>query len=271
MKHSFLILVLWWVGVVTFTRADNWEVVGSSEFPLKQMQPLVFEGLCNDGEHFIMNTKSSIFIMNSTLDVLQSTLNAIPEDLLVEGYNHLGDCVCDKNNGMVYYAVEEPTKTKPSIFVYNLTTNGLIFIKEKSQTIQSHMPWVALDEVSGLLYSSEYDAVDQLRVYTAHSLDYLYTLPLMGQAAPLDQVQGGAFYQGKLYLGVNGGDSVYEVNVTTGAMELSIRQVAEGNKEYEFEGLTFLNLRHEGKGMMHNTGNHLHPQVMIHADLLTLN
>jgi hypothetical protein len=248
--------------------ADSWEVTGTTEFPLKKMQPLVFEGLCTDGKNFIMNTKYSIFIMDSELNILKTTLNAIPAALLEEGYNHLGDCACDAGSGLCYCAVEEPTKLKPSIFVYNLTSSGLDFVKEHHEPIQSHMPWVALDTTTGHLYSSEYDDVCELRVYSADTLEYLHTLPITGQAAPLNGVQGGAFFEGNLYLGVNAGDSVYEIDVRTGVMELVIQQFEEGSSgEYEFEGLEFLDLRGEGKGLMHNTGNHLHPQVMFHADL----
>lgn len=253
---------------VTLSVADPWEVTGTTDFPKKLMQPLVFEGLCTDGKNFIMNTKYSIFIMDTDLNVLATTPSAIPANLLVEGYNHLGDCVCDESS-LCYYAVEEPSKTKPSIFVYNLTNTGLNFVKEKHERIQSHMPWVALDPATNYLYSSEFDEVGEMRVYSATTLEYLHSLPITGEDAPLNGVQGGAFYNGKLYVGINAGDSVYEIDVSTGQMQLAIQQYPEESSgEYEFEGLTFLDLRAEGKGLMHNTGNHLRPQVMIHADLV---
>ena len=266
MKECVLLLVL--SVVVTCCFADSWEMTATTtKFPLKIMQPLVFEGLCTDGKHFIMNTKYSIFVMDTHLNVLESTLSAIPLDLLEEGYNHLGDCACDVRAGLCYYAVEEPTKIKPSIFVYNVTDTGLVFVTEHHELMQSHMPWVAFDSVTRFLYSSEYDDVTQLQVYSADTLEYLHSLPLSGTATPLNNVQGGSFYEEKLYVGVNSGDSVYEINVITGEVELAIQQQEkDSDGEYEFEGLTFLDLREEGRGLMHNTGNHLHPQVMYHAE-----
>jgi hypothetical protein len=276
MKASYnptlsITLALTLLGVISVTASASasspWELTGTTEFP-REMQPLVFEGLCAHHGRFVMNTKYSVFVMDTQLNVVTSTPNAIPSELLEEGYNHLGDCVCDEVTSLCYYAVEEPSKTKPSIFVYNLTSAGVIFKTEKHQPIQSHMPWVALDPVTGYLYSSEYDNVNELRVYSAETLDYLHTVSIDGDAIPLNGVQGGAFYSGKLYVGINAGDSVFEIDVTTGHTELSIQQFPEGSSsEYEFEGLTFLDLRSEGKGMMHNTGNHIHPQVMFHADV----
>ena len=265
MKTILLLILL----LVTSTRecvGEAWEVVGSTQFP-QQTQPLIFEGLCTDGKNFIMNTKYNVFFMDTNLNILQSTLNAIPDYLMEEGYNHLGDCVCDERRKLCYYAVEEPEKVKPSIFVYNLTSTGVTFFKERHERVQSHMPWVALDYSTGYLYSSEYDDVNQLRVYSADSLEYLHTLQISGDDVPLSGVQGGAFYEGKLYLGINKGDSVYEVDVSTGKTDLALQQYEEGSKgEYEFEGLTFLDLRNEGKGIMHNTGNHIFPAAMIHSD-----
>ncbi len=264
-SHFHFLLPLFLVGK---SLADSWAVTGSTNFPPKT-QPLVFEGLCNDGKNFIMNTKYSVFVMDTELNILHSTPNAIPNYLKEEGYNHLGDCSCDVKSGLCYYAVEEPEKVKPSIFVYNLTTTGVSFLKERHEPTQSHMPWVAIDISSAYLYSSEFDDVNQLRVYSASTLEYLETLPLSGDAIPLSGVQGGAFYDGKLYLGINKGDSIYEIDVSTGKSELALQQYEEGSRgEYEFEGITFLDLRANGKGLMHNTGNHIVPQAMIHSDLL---
>lgn len=265
-EKLLLLFLLCCVAVPSCVAADSWKLNSTTEFPQKQMQPLVFEGLCTDGKHFIMNTMYSIFVMDYELNVLQSFQNAIPADLLDEGYNHLGDCACDEISSLCYYAVEEPTKTKPSIFVYNLTTTGVSFVKERHQPVQSHMPWVAFDASTRYLYSSEYDNVSELRVYSADNLEYLHSVVISGAAVPLSGVQGGAFYGGKLYIGVNAGDSVYELDVSSGTVQLAIQQFPEGSSgEYEFEGLTFLDLSGEEMGLMHNTGNHLHPQVMFHS------
>lgn len=242
---------------------EMWEVSGSTEF---SQGAKVFEGLCTDGENFLVNTKYEVSVMNTDLEVLHTTINAIPRELMAEGYNHLGDCSCDEVSKTVYYAVEEPEKVKPSIFVYNLTLNGVEFLKQKAQPNQSHMPWVALDANSGLLFSSEYDNVDKLFAYDSNSLEFLFTISLSGRDIPLNGVQGGEFYKGELYLGTNTGDTVYVISTSTGSVKRVLQQTEKGSpEEYEYEGLTFLDLRKEGRGLMHNTGNHMHPNAMVHA------
>jgi hypothetical protein len=259
--------------------AAEWKVTGSSSMSKKYMKPLIYEGLSNNGEHFIMNSKNNIFLINSTdYSPIMSTLNAIPADLRDQGYDHLGDC--QFYDGLLYFAVEEPSFTRPSIFVYDVNDDEFVFKKHMPQPMQSHMPWVAINTDignSGLpvyAYSSEFDNTTQIFAYDVDTLEFSHTVPL---STTLNSVQGGAFYDGLLYVGVNTADTVYSINVSTGRVEVALEQHPEEGKHgrssaYEFEGLTFLDLTHRGQGRMHNTGNYWsHPREMgtvVHSDLL---
>lgn len=235
---------------VALAADTTWAVSGSTPFPRDIFQLVIMEGLCNNGENFIVSSKDQLFVMNTDFEILYSLHDAIPHDLRHSlGYDHLGDC--QYSDGLLYLPLEEPTYTRPAIFVYKLTASSIEFVTYKSQTAQAHMPWVAMNADTRLLYSSDYDNVSTIQIYNA-DLDFVEDLKI---DSVLDKVQGGSFYEGLLYLGVNGGDTVYSVDVSTGAVTTALVQTEPGSgDEYEFEGITFWDLRHKGMGLMHNTG-----------------
>jgi hypothetical protein len=235
----------------TTSEKYEWAVSSSTAFPLNIFQLVIMEGLCNNGKNFIVNSKDQIFVMNDKFEILYSLPDAIPHDLRQQyGYNHLGDC--QFADGLIYFPLEEPTYTIPALFVYSLATdNSIEFVTYKAQSTQEHMPWVAMDPSSRLLYSSNYDNVSTIQIYN-ENLEFVKDLKI---DMILDKVQGGAFYDNLLYLGVNGGDTVYTVDVSTGVVQTALIQTEPGSDaEYEFEGITFLDLRDKGMGLMHNTG-----------------
>lgn len=245
-----------------------WEVVGTTAYPEK-LTALVSEGLSNDGSNFIVSTKDMIFLTTLDLEVIISNMDAIPHELRVsKRYDHLGDC--QYHNGLIYFPVEEPSYTNPAIFVYNVTDETIDFVRYNSLISQQHMPWIALDPASGSLYSSDYYNVSQLHIYDTDTLEHVKSIVIDYE---INEVQGGAFYQGLLYLGVNSGDTIYAIDIQTGHVEVAIQQyIADDaeesgvDAEYEFEGLTFLDLTAMNRGVMHNTGNHQREPAMIHCD-----
>jgi hypothetical protein len=235
---------------LSFVFADTWKVTSSTPFPDNFFQTLIMEGLCTNGKDFIVSTKDQIYVTNDKFEVSISFHDAIPHNLRSYfGYNHLGDCQYD--NGLIYFAVEEPSYLIPAIFVYRLSDTSIEFVTYKSHNTQQHAPWIAMDPATGLLYSSDYNNVTTLQIYNK-DLEYVAQQKI---TIALDQVQGGAFYNGRLYLGVNSGDTVYAVDVSTGAVDVAVVQTGVGSpEEYEFEGITFLDLTAKGMGLMHNTG-----------------
>ena len=258
---SFIGLLLGEIALAS-TLGDEWTLVGSTVFPLP-FNGAVMEGLTNDGKDFIVSTKNDIFAMPDDLsEIKYSLLNAIPEYLQKLGYNHLGDSTY--YNEFIFFPVEEPTYTKPAIFVYEiLNSSSIVFSTYKAQSCQAHMPWTAIDESTKILYSSEFSNVETLRMYSLDDdLKYVGDLEI---DMKLDAVQGGAFYQGLLYLGVNHDDTIYSINITSGNVNAAMVQQRD-KTAYEFEGITFLDLTEKGKGVMHNTGNRLTVQRMHHAE-----
>jgi len=247
----FALILLFVTSILGNAEKHAWHYVGSTEFPNNYLKTMVAEGLSNDGERFVINSKDQIFLTTIDFDVLISNTNAIPVELRKNfGYNHLGDC--QYADGMIYFPVEEPSYSHPAIFVYSINKKSIDFKSYKMQPIQKHMPWIAMDPVNRILYTSEYYNASQLFAYNATTLEYLSTVEIN---IALDEVQGGAFHDGLLYLGVNAHDTVYAIDLTTGEVNPAISQEKDGEiEEYEYEGLTFLDLSDSGRGVMHNTG-----------------
>lgn len=243
--------------------AETWEEVGRSAFPSDSfLNVMVHEGLSNNGSHYIINSVNQIFLTTLDFEIVLSNRDAIPHELRkTYQYNHIGDT--QFTNGKLFGAVEEPTYTQPAIFVYNVSETAIDFWKYAVMPQQRHAPWVA--QHGSLLYSSEYNAVTELHTYDAQSLEYQGPISL---SMTLDEVQGGAFYRNALYLGVNHHNAVYKVDTISGEVSLVMEQT-DDETEYEFEGLTFMDLSERGYGIMHNTGNHQnHPKYVVHADIV---
>jgi len=129
----------------------------------------------------------------TTLSVLPS---AIPPSWSAQGYNHIGDIDFIRADGLVLAPVEEPTYTKPALLVYNSSSSTAPFTFVKGVvTKQRHCPWVAFDAVHHLVYSSEYDNVTSIYVYSWPDLlpfdpAPTQSLEKVGELG-LQQVQGG--------------------------------------------------------------------------------
>lgn len=246
---------------------ENWKVIGNSSLTDLYMEELIYEGLTNDGINFIVNSKNNIYLINSTTyKIIFHCNDCIPIELRKLGYDHLGDT--QYYNKQLYIAVEEKSYSKPAFFIYDLINNNFIFNQYKSQSIQSHMPWLAIN--NNYIYSSEYDNVNEILLYNLNNFEFSHKLILN---ETLQNVQGGAFYNDYLYVGCNSGDTIYRININNGETEVTLQITeAHSSQEYEMEGLTFLDLRESHSGLMHSTGNYWtqlrNTGTMVHADFI---
>ncbi len=150
----------------------------------------------------------------------------IPYDLVLAGYNHIGDI--DVENGLVYAPLEDVKYEKPLVAVYDAET--LDFLYTIGPLPQSHMPWCAVDPQRGLIYTSEFDNVDRVLVYDMKGNKVREIL----LNTTLQRVQGGDLENGYLYLTTDdGGDWIYVVDLSTGG----VRRLARVDTPYEMEGV----------------------------------
>ena len=173
--------------------------------------------------------KSSLRSFLDDEELAPTTVQAEPLSLLDGDYNHLGAIAW---LGDSLYAPLERSAGTGALATYN--ANDLAYGGQLVDTRQTHVPWLALGE--GLLYSSEFNGVQHLFVYSTDNYATSHRVPL---SRPLDAVQGGAFFNGTLYLSCEG-RQLYSVNVTNGEVApFHETAAATGLWHAELEGIAF--------------------------------
>ncbi len=167
-------------------------------------------------------------------------------------YNHIGDI--DIIDGLIIGGIE--AKEGNGVLA-SWNTTDLSLIKYKV-TEQSDMPWVAIDKTTRQIYSCVWGDQNQLQIYDLDTFDFIGTLPVdTANNSPLlpKEIQGGAFYEGELYLCTNVEDGIWKINITTGKVEFVFSDPIFDKYAYEMEGMDFWDLKDKGLGVMHVFGN----------------
>ena len=201
--------------------------------PVRRLPPLYKQGLAFGSGLWYFTGTSILIKLDREGEVLDFNSDPIPSKLKKEGYFHLGDP--DYWNGTLYVPVERRGYLRPAVLAaYNPTT---LELARYSYTPQDHMPWVAVDK-EGRLYTSEYSPVDEVLMYRAEDIGeggHAEPIRKVRLNRTLDGVQGGAFYDGKLYLSVMDG-WIYEVDPGDGG----VRRAFQVPNFYEMEGIEVL-------------------------------
>mmetsp|Transcript_58912 Transcript_58912/g.67112 ORF Transcript_58912/g.67112 Transcript_58912/m.67112 type:complete len:267 (+) Transcript_58912:28-828(+) len=208
------------------------------------------EGINNDGENFYLSGRQLLFKTDLDLNILDKNSSPLSIWHRLQGLNHIGDF--EYYDGTLILPIErQPFYMWPALARFDAT--DLTMIEYKSQSAQHHMPWVALDKNTKFLFSSEFDDVDTLQIYDL-DLKHRGSLPL-AQKLP-NGIQGGTFgpTPGLLYLTCNTNESIWEIDIVTGAVK---EIVSYNNLGYtlEMEGITYFDLSQRGEGVLHFTGN----------------
>ena len=125
-------------------------------------------------------------------------------------------------------------------------------------TEQRDMPWVAVDKSTRLVYSAAWNDQQQLQVYDLDSFSFVKTLSVnTDDNSPLlpKEIQGGAFYEGELYLCTKIDDGIWKMNLQSGKVTFILSDPIFEKFAYEMEGIDFWDLRDKGLGVMHVFGN----------------
>lgn len=175
-------------------------------------------------------------------------MDAVTEDLRKQGYNHVGDI--DILDGVIYGGIEGDGNALMAAW----NTSNLAMIKYVESRFGG-LPWVAIHPVTKELYSLQWGEAHNLQVFDGVTFEHLRDVYIGNETVSLPgEIQGGAFYEGELYMCSNAQDGVWKVNLST----LELQWVLDDkyrNHEYEMEGLDFWDLRDRGLGVMHMYGN----------------
>jgi hypothetical protein len=208
------------------------------------------EGLAASDRAIFMNGKNTLAVLDDSLRLLARNADVIPAALRAQGYNHMGDA--DYWEGQLLVPLERDSYTNATFAWVNASTLQMS-VASAVQTAQAHMPWAVADANASLAYSSEFDNVTEILCYTLPGLSLAKRLQLRG-AAPLMAVQGGAMWEGMLYLVSSDKATqqpLWRVDLGSGDVQL-VMATATG---MESEGLAFVELQAFGLGLMHFTAN----------------
>ena len=207
------------------------------------------QGIATDGEYYY--TSGAITALNFTalakytvddMEIVKSKINPLPKECSERGDNHIGGI--SVYNGKIYASVEDGSDyLYPCIVVFDCETleaTGEIY-DLPVELYDDGVPWCAVDGETGYLYASKWNDINSIYVYDiANSMAFVREIKL---SRTIHRIQGGEFYNGKLYLSNDIKDNgtfknILGVDVESGEVTIAaIRDV--GGDNVEAEGLTF--------------------------------
>lgn len=214
---------------------ESWQQVSVNRFSLLTALERS-QGVATDGGTWFYSWRYGLSRTTLGGTVLARDAASIPLHLVAQGSDHIGDI--DHHNGRIYAPIEDSGAYQhPTIALYDAATlryTGLSYPLPTS--LQTHVPWVAVDAGRGLVYTSDWDPVPALTVLSLADMRVVGTVPL---SRTIGRIQGGHVFDGALYLSSdNATQSVYRVDPVSGVVETVLdRNLPDGT---EAEGLAFL-------------------------------
>lgn len=201
------------------------------------------QGVTNDGAYYYFSgTKGGgradlgkadmetgeIFLINTS---------PIPKELVDLGCNHIGGL--SYFDGTVYAAIEDgPDYLHPFIALYDAETLAFTgkYYELPWELHVEGVPWCAVDADRNVLYTAEWSSATVLNVFSLDDMSLVGTIPL---SEPIDRMQGGEMFEGRLYLSCdeeNDLKRVFSVDVSTG--EVRVEFTRNVGRVFEAEGMT---------------------------------
>lgn len=210
---------------------------------------LMGQGIATDGEYYY--TSGAITALKLTalakftfddMELVDSHINPLPDECTERADDHIGGI--SVYDGKIYASVEDSEDyLSPCIVVFDCETlepTGEIY-DLPNDIFDDGVPWCAVDGETGYLYTSKWTDINSVYVYdTANEMSFVKEIKL---SETIHRIQGGEFYNGKLYLSHDIEDNgnfknILGVDINTGIVEVAaIRDV--GGDNIEAEGLTF--------------------------------
>lgn len=206
------------------------------------------QGITTDGEYYY--TSGSITALDlqtlakftfDDMELVDRKINPLPSLCEDRGNNHIGGI--SYYNGKIYASVEGGDECYACIVVFDCETleaTGEVY-DLPNELYDDGIPWLAVDNESGLLYASKWSNAEHIYVYDVN--DSMKNVDTIALSEPIDRIQGGEFYNGVLYLSNDTKDientkRILSVDVATGEVEVAALRDVGGNN-IEAEGLTF--------------------------------
>jgi hypothetical protein len=204
-----------------------------------------YQGMTQDdqGDFYFDGVDNGLFKTDSSFNQVAGTTPYIPADVASrDKYNHIGAIAFAKGVGVLLpmecYNGTNCANTG-AIGVADPATLGWEYeVKLNPSTIKKAM-WAAVSPNGSQLWTSSGSnllAYDMADISTAHSWPEhaaIKPVRIMKNAVPPSGVDGGAFYQGRLYLAGTVGNvhQVWSINTSNGARRLEISRTIVGEQE----------------------------------------
>jgi hypothetical protein len=234
----------------------RWKLVSTTSIRI-----FYYQGMTQDDEgHFYFDgVDNGLFMTDSSFNQIAGTTPYIPADVAArDKYNHIGAITFSKTAGVLL-----PMECYDDATGTNCANTGAIGVaapgtlawkyevKLDSANIKKAM-WAAVSPNGKLLWTS---SGNNLLAYSMADISPAHSWPTHAAIAPVrtlknsvpaSGVDGGAFYDGRLYLNGSLGDTeeVWSIDTSNGTRRLEISHPVVG----EEEGIDFLS---QGKGQVH--------------------
>lgn len=217
------------------------------------------QGLANDGVNWYLSNSEEIYKWNGSAGFptsISGTSNYDHVGMVISGgYDHYGDIDYDEDQDLLYIPLEKSNKSlAPKLVVLDSDLNLIDSqILSKNDQATNEAPWLSIDPISKKIYTSKFNNVSELWIYTdsdpsdAINISHTGTLPLkneLGQPLTLHGIQGGEFSKsGHLFLLVQDGcnnstEGIYIFDIKTGKLQEHQKDVRCTGSSQEFEGIT---------------------------------
>lgn len=197
------------------------------------------QGVATDGSRLYFSWNAGLHSTDLTMDtvLVDNVFDAIPYDMKAQGSNHIGDL--DYYDGQLYAPIEDKDDLYPTIVMFDpetLQPTGQRFHLDTNY-LPTGVPWVAIDAVRGVAYTSKWLNTGILNVHRLSDFAVTSTVQL---SRPVPRIQGAKMYKGLLYAARDNGTekSIEAIDPETGEVtNVFDRNVGE---QHETEGIAFV-------------------------------
>lgn len=178
------------------------------------------QGVTTDGEYWYFSGKTSLVKIGFDNKTVYAYNYKALDGELSENYNskHIGGI--SYYNGYIYASLEDSKQWQhPVIALYDAETLEFTGIchEVSSDILTRGIPWVAVDAENGFIYASHSKTVEEIHCFDLETFEYVKSFAV---SDPIDAIQGGEVYKGKLYVGTNDSTrAVYTIDVKNGKVE----------------------------------------------------
>ena len=178
------------------------------------------QGVTTDGEYWYFSGKTSLVKIGFDNKTVYAYNYKALDGELSDNYNsqHIGGI--SYYNGYIYASIEDSKQWQhPVIALYDAETLEYTGICHEvpSDILTRGIPWVAVDAENGFIYASHSKTVEEIHCFDLETFEYVKSFAV---SDPVDAIQGGEVYKGKLYVGTNDSTrAVYTIDVKNGKVE----------------------------------------------------